>query len=82
MGVLVIFLAIHDLVVARHALTALIAWAVPVAFPVIVFFGVFVIAGLAPPIQLLFGAVDFVAAVRTWYHLRRELAGSEATTPA
>jgi len=60
----------------------LIAWTVPVRLSVIVFFAAFVFAGLAPPVLLLFGAVDFVAAVWTWYHLRREFAAREPMTPA
>jgi hypothetical protein len=71
-GVLVIFLGIYDMVAARHALLALIAWSVPVRLSVIVFFAVFVFAGLAPPVLLLFGAVDFAGATWTWYHLRAE----------
>jgi hypothetical protein len=76
LGVLVIFLGIYDLVAARHGLAVLIAWSVPVRLSVIVFFAAFVFAGLAPPVLLLFGAVDFAAAVWTWLHLRGELAGS------
>ena len=80
-GVLVIFLGIYDLVAARQGLVVLIAWTVPVRLSVILFFAVFVIAGLAPPILLLFGAVDFIAAIWTWYHLRRELTASESPAP-
>ena len=72
LGMLVIFLGIYDVVAARSALGALIAWTVPVRFSVIVFFAAFVFSGLGPPILLLFGAVDFAGAVWTWYHLRGE----------
>jgi hypothetical protein len=82
LGVLVIFLGIYDLVAARHGLVVLIAWTVPLRLSVIVFFAVFVFAGLAPPVLLLFGVVDFIAAVWTWHHLRSELAASESTPPA
>ena len=80
-GVLVIILGIYELVAARHALAALIAWSVPLRLSVIVFFAAFVCAGLAPPVLLLFGAIDCAGAAWTWYHLRRELAGSGPTTP-
>ena len=71
-GMLVIFLGVYDVAAARHGLTALIFWTVPVRFSVIVFFAVFVLTGLAPPVLLLFGAIDFAAALWTGYHLRRE----------
>lgn len=82
LGVLVIFLGIYDVVAARHGLLALIAWTVPVRLSVIVFFAAFVGAGLAPPILLLFGAVDFAAALWTWYHLRDEVKPSGSAAPA
>jgi len=81
-GVLVILLGVYDLVAARHAQAELIAWSVPVRFSVIVFFAGFVYAGLAPPVLLLFGAIDCAGAAWTWHHLRRELAASGMQKPA
>jgi hypothetical protein len=41
---------------------------------VILFFGAFVLAGLASPALLLFGAVDFAGALWTWSALRKDAA--------
>jgi len=70
-GMLVIFLGIYDIVAAKGEHKLLIIWSIPVRFSVIVFFAVFVIAGLAPPILLLFGAIDFAAAAWTWSALKK-----------
>jgi len=73
-GVLVIFLGVYDIVAAREELRALIAWSVPVRLSVIIFFAVFVFTGLAPPILLLFGAIDFADAIWTWIAFRKAVA--------
>lgn len=70
-GMLVIFLGIYDIVAAKGELRLLIVWSIPVRFSVIVFFAVFVVAGLAPPILLLFGAIDSAGAIWTWSALRK-----------
>ena len=69
-GMLVLFLGIYDIVAAKGEHKLLITWSIPVRFSVIVFFAVFVIAGLAPPILLLFGAIDSAAAIWTWSALK------------
>lgn len=71
-GMLVIFLGIYDIVAARSELTPLIIWTIPVRLSVIVFFAVFVVAELAPPILLLFGAIDLIGAIWTWIEYRKE----------
>lgn len=72
-GMLVIFLGIYDIVAARCELQPLIAWTIPVRLSVIVFFSAFVLAGMAPKILLLFGAVDLIGAIWTWIEYRKEL---------
>ena len=70
-GMLVAFLGVYDWLAARAELRAFFAWSVPVRLSVPVFFTAFVALGLAPPVLLLFGAVDAAAAVWTWIALRR-----------
>lgn len=70
-GMLVIFLGIYDIVAAKGELKLLIVCSIPVRFSVNVFFTLFVITGLAPPILLLFGAIDFAGALWTWSALRK-----------
>lgn len=48
-----------------------IAWTIPVRISVLVFFCVFVVLGLAPPILILFGVVDTAGAAWTWLAIRR-----------
>lgn len=74
-GMLVIFLGIYDIVAARGEHRLLIVWSIPVRFSVIVFFAVFVVAGLAPPILLLFGAIDAAGATWTWSTLKQAATG-------
>jgi hypothetical protein len=69
---LVIFLGVYDIVAARGELQLLIRWSIPIRFSVILFFAIFVVAGLAPPILLLFGAFDAAGAAWTWLMLRSE----------
>jgi hypothetical protein len=71
-GMLVIFLGIYDIVAAKGELKLLIVCSIPVRFSVNVFFTLFVITGLAPPILLLFGAIDFAGAIWTWSALKKD----------
>ena len=48
-----------------------IAWTVPARISVLVFFCAFVALELAPPILILFGAIDTAGAVWTWLAIRR-----------
>lgn len=47
------------------------AWTIPVRLSVLVFFAAFVALDLAPPILLLFGAVDAAGAIWTLLAMRR-----------
>lgn len=77
-GMLVIFLGIYYFTAARSGLRPFIVWSVPVRASVILFFSAFVVAGLAPPILLLFGAVDLSGALWTRSALRKEAAGHQS----
>jgi hypothetical protein len=70
-GMLVCFLGVYYWEAARANLRTFFAWTVPVRLSVPVFFGAFVLLGMAPPVLLLFGAVDAAAALWTWFALRR-----------
>lgn len=69
-GMLVLFLGAYDLQAGRQEWDGFIRLSVPLRMSVPVFFGAFVLAGLAPPVLLLFAAVDFAAAAWTWLALR------------
>jgi len=47
---------------------------------VLFFFGAFVLAGLAPAVLLLFGAIDVAGALWTWSALRQERRTREGLT--
>ena len=71
-GMLLVLLAYYYLQAARKNLTDFFRWSVVARMSVIVFFTVFVILDLAKPILLLFGGVDFLAAMWTYIALRKE----------
>lgn len=69
-GMLVLFLGAYDVQAARQEWDGFIRLSVLLRVSVPAFFGAFVLAGLAPPVLLLFAAADFAAAVWTWLALR------------
>ena len=69
-GMLVLILGAYDVQAARQEWDGFIRLSVPLRMSVPAFFGAFVLAGLAPPVLLLFAAVDFAAAGWTWLALR------------
>lgn len=79
-GMLLTFLAYLSLVSARTENTAYMRWSGQTRATVILFFGAFVAAGLAPPVLLLFGGVDLIAAVWTLSAIARD-AGSMGREP-
>jgi hypothetical protein len=80
---LVIFLGIYCLVAARFELRPFMVWSVRLRASVILTFGAFVIAGLAPTVLLLIAVIDLGGALWTWSALRKEAFKhkSEATYP-
>ena len=71
-GMLLVLLAYYDIQAARKNLIDFFRWSVVARMSVIVFFAVFVILDLVKPILLLFGGVDFLAAMWTYIALRKE----------
>jgi hypothetical protein len=64
-GMLLLMLAYYYILSARHELTLLFRWSVYARSSVIVFFIAFVLLGLAPPILIIFGVIDLLAAIWT-----------------
>ena len=71
-GMLVVILSFYYSSAARAELADFFQWTVYARGSVILFFGVFVALGLAPPILLLFGVVDLLAAAWTQASLRAD----------
>jgi hypothetical protein len=82
-GMLTLLLGCNYVLSARANNTFWFKTSVPLRCTVIVFFGAFVFAGLAPPILILFGAIDLVTAAWTWAALRRDVSsGVRTSVPA
>lgn len=71
-GMLVLILALYYLEAARHGLRPFFVATVWGRFAVLGFFVGFAVAGLAPPVLVLFGVVDAAGAGWTAVELRRE----------
>lgn len=69
-GMLILIIGYLDFMAARHELLVFIRWTVFPRLVVPVFFIAFVILGFAPPILILFGAIDAAAAIWTAICLR------------
>ena len=75
-GMLVIILGFYYSHVARAEIRPFFAWTVIARTAVLLFFIAFVIAGLAPPALILFGVIDFVAAMWTLFAIRSDATSS------
>jgi hypothetical protein len=71
-GMLVLILGYLDFMASRNELVAYFHWTVPARLSVPAFFVAFVALGLAPPILVLFGAIDGAAAIWTAVCLRAD----------
>ncbi len=71
-GMLVIILGFYYSHAARAELRPFFVWTVIGRSSVLLFFIAFVIAGLAPPALILFGVIDFAAAVWTFFAMRTD----------
>ena len=77
-GMLVLIVGYLDFMASRHELQIFFAWTVPPRLCVPVFLATFVILGWAPPILILFGAIDAAGALWTAACLRGEKSPSAA----
>lgn len=80
-GVLVLIIGYFDFMASRNELLAYFHWSVPARLSVPVFFVAFVALGFAPPILILFGAIDAVAAIWTAACLRAD-GSAQPSAPA
>lgn len=71
-GMLVLILGYLDFMASRTEMLAFFRWSVPARLSVPVFFMAFVALGYAPPILILFGAIDGAAAIWTAVCLRAD----------
>ncbi len=71
-GMLVIILGFYYSHATRAELRPFFVWTVIGRSSVLLFFIAFVIAGLAPPALILFGVIDFAAAVWTFFAMRTD----------
>lgn len=71
-GMLALIVGYLDFMASRHDLRIFFAWTVPPRLCVPVFLTTFVILGWAPPILILFGAIDAAGALWTAACLRGE----------
>lgn len=71
-AVLVLILGYYYVAAARAEVRPFFSFTVPARASVILFFGAFVALGMTKPILLLFGVVDFAAAMWTAWALRFE----------
>lgn len=72
-GMMMGVLAFYYTAAARAELTRFIAWTVPLRASVVPLFLGFVLVGLAPPVLMLFAAVDLAGALWTRAALRRDV---------
>ena len=71
-GMLALVLGLYYSHAARAEFRPFFTWTVIARSSVLLFFIAFVIAGLAPPALILFGVIDFAAAMWTFFAMRSE----------
>lgn len=81
-GMLLFALGIYYVLVGRRGITDFIRWSVYTRSSVFLFFGVFVLLRLAPPVLILLSCVDLAAAIWTALALRSEGALHARSTQA
>lgn len=71
-GMLVLIIGYLDFMASSCELRVFFRWSVPARLSVPVFFAIFVSLGFAPPVLLLFGAIDLAAAIWTAVCIRAD----------
>ena len=71
-GMFVLCLSFYYVQTARNELTIFIRWTVWTRVAVIFCFAAFVLLVAAPKALLLFGLIDFLAAIWTWLALKKD----------
>jgi len=71
-GMLVLILGFYYFQASRSEIKIFFQWTVYVRIAVLLFFIAFVLLGFAPPILILFGFIDAIAALWTQLSLRSE----------
>jgi hypothetical protein len=67
LGMLLVLLSYYYIQAARNELTVWIRWTVHARSPIIIFFTVFVLIGLAPPMLIAFAFAELGGAI--WTHM-------------
>ena len=70
-GMFVLCLSFFYVQAARNELTSFIRWTVWARMAVIIFFAAFVLFVSAPKALLLFGLIDLLSAIWTWFALTK-----------
>ena len=71
-GMMLVLFAYYDIQAARKNVTDYFRWSVVARGSVIIFFGVFVILDWVKPILLIFGGIDLLGALWTYFALKKE----------
>src|SRR5512135_3215708 len=64
-GMLILIVGYLDFMASRNELLVFFRWTVTARFSVVAFLSAFVVLGFAPPILMLFGAIDAAGAIWT-----------------
>jgi hypothetical protein len=72
LGYILAGLAFYYVMAVRENAVNFFRWTVYARLPILPAFAAFVLAGISPPILLMFGAFDSGSAVWTWYALKKE----------
>ena len=75
-GMLILIIGFLNFMASRNELIIYIRWTVYGRLAVLLFFTLFVAFGLAPPVLILFGVIDALAAVWTAISLRNDVVSS------
>ena len=80
-GLLVLVIGYLDFMASRNELLLFFRWTVAARLSVPIFFIAFVVLGFAPPILILFGAIDAAGAIWTAVCLRKDSVAQPGSQP-